>query len=72
MLKDINKLSFIRDNIYEEKIVMEMEKLKFIRDDSKFKFIGEDEDIYNLLSVRFKELLKEGFKRRQGIPNKGL
>ena len=60
LLKDINKLSFIRDNIYEEKIVMEMEKLKFIRDDSKFKFIGEDEDIYNLLSVRFKELLKEG------------
>ena len=60
LLKDINKLSFIRDNIYEEKIVMEMEKLKFIRDDSKFKFIGEDEDIYNLLSIRFKELLKEG------------
>ena len=60
LLKDINKLSFIRDNIYEEKIVMEMEKLKFIRDDNKFKFIGEDEDIYNLLSVRFKELLKEG------------
>ena len=60
LLKDINKLSFIRDNIYEEKIVMEMEKLKFIRDDNKFKFIGEDEDIYNLLSIRFKELLKEG------------
>ena len=60
LLKDINKLSFIRDNIYEEKIVMEMEKFKFIRDNSKFKFIGEDEDIYNLLSVRFKELLKEG------------
>ena len=38
LLKDINKLSFIRDNIYEEKIVMEMEKLKFIRDDNKFKF----------------------------------
>ena len=34
-------------------------KFQFIRDDSKFKFIGEDEDIYNLLSVRFKELLKE-------------
>ena len=60
LLKDINKLSFIRDNIYEEKIVMEMEKLKLIRDDNKFKFIGEDEDIYNLLSIRFKELLKEG------------
>lgn len=60
LLKDINKLSFIRDNIYEEKIVMKMEKLKFIRDDNKFKFIGEDEDIYNLLSIRFKELLKEG------------
>ena len=39
LLKDINKLSFIRDNIYEEKIVMEMENLKFIRDESKFKFM---------------------------------
>lgn len=60
LLEDVSKLSFIRDKIYEEKIVMEMEKLKFIKEANKFKFIGQDEDIYDLLSVRFKELLKEG------------
>lgn len=60
LLEDVSKLSFICDKIYEEKIVMEMEKLKFIKEANKFKFIGQDEDIYDLLSVRFKELLKEG------------
>ena len=39
---------------------MEMERLKFIRSDGQFKFIGEDQDVYELLSTNLKELLNNG------------
>ena len=60
LLKDINQLNFLRDARYEEKLVMEMERLKFIRSDGQFKFIGEDQDVYELLSTNLKELLNNG------------
>lgn len=44
-----DKSSIIRDFKKEEKIEMELERLRFIKRDNRFLFIGDDEELYNLL-----------------------
>lgn len=43
-----------------ERIAIELERIRFIKEDDKFVFIGEDDDIYNLLSFGLSELSKIG------------
>ncbi|MBI6871609.1 DEAD/DEAH box helicase [Clostridium aciditolerans] len=47
-----NKTDFIRDYNKEEKALMKLEYYKFIKRKDKLIFIGEDDDIFNLLSTR--------------------
>ncbi|WML34178.1 DEAD/DEAH box helicase [Clostridium sp. OS1-26] len=47
-----NKIHFIRDYNKEEKALMKLEYYKFIKRKDKLIFIGEDDDIFNLLSTR--------------------
>ena len=47
---------FLRDLKREEKICMELERLRFIKKEDRFVFIGEDEDIFNLLSFGLENL----------------
>ncbi|MBU5591179.1 DEAD/DEAH box helicase [Clostridium sp. MSJ-4] len=61
IIKDSKKKqALIRDFKKEEKIEMELEKLKFIKREDRFVFTGEDEDIYNLLTKGFKSLKSIG------------
>lgn len=56
---DCNK-SFLRDLKKEEKISMELERLRFIKKEDSFVFIGDDEDIFNLLSYELDNLKSLG------------
>ncbi|WP_027623794.1 SNF2-related protein [Clostridium lundense] len=47
---DENKQQFRRDFNEEEKILMKLEKYKFIKRNHRLMFIGEDEDFFNILS----------------------
>ena len=53
--KSKNK-NFLRDLKREERICMELEKLRFIKKEDSFVFIGEDKDIFNLLSFGLENL----------------
>lgn len=44
----------------DDKILMELEKIRFIKEDHRFIFIGEDSDIYNLLAYGISDLSKIG------------
>ncbi|KAJ50089.1 SNF2 family DNA or RNA helicase [Clostridium tetanomorphum] len=50
ILDDENKQQFIRNFKEEEKILIKLEKYKFIKRNHRFMFIGEDEDFFNILS----------------------
>ncbi|MGL5351980.1 MAG: DEAD/DEAH box helicase, partial [Clostridium sp.] len=56
---DSNK-NFLRDKKREEKISMELERLRFIKKENSFVFIGEDEDVFNLLSYELENLKSLG------------
>lgn len=52
--------NYLRDYKWEEKISFELERLRFIRKDGIFTFIGNDEEVYNLLSYGLASLSKLG------------
>lgn len=56
LIKNQGDNSFLRDYKKEILISMELEKLKFIKKDKDFMFIGTDDDIFNLLNIGFKRL----------------
>ena len=56
LLTEGNNKNFLRDLKREEKICMELERLRFIKKEDRFLFIGEDEDIFNLLSFELENL----------------
>lgn len=60
ILKDNKSRNFLRDINREEKISMELEKLRFIKKSNVFMFIGDDEEIFNLLSCGIHELKRLG------------
>lgn len=49
-----NKRSFLRDDYFEDEIIRYLEKLRFIKRDEKFIFIGNDDELYELLSSELK------------------
>ncbi|MBY0756375.1 DEAD/DEAH box helicase [Clostridium sardiniense] len=60
LIKDKSNRSFLRDDMKEKLIDMELERFKFIKNDKDFMFIGDDEDIYDLLSSGFLKLREIG------------
>ncbi|WP_422388179.1 SNF2-related protein [Clostridium baratii] len=60
LIKDKANKSFLRDYKKEQFIDMELEKFKFIKDSKDFIFIGNDEDIYNILNSGFKRFKEIG------------
>lgn len=60
LIKDKSNRSFLRDEMKEKLIDMELERFKFIKNDKDFMFIGDDEDIYDLLSSGFLKLREIG------------
>ena len=44
----------------EDKVVMELEKIRFIKEDHRFIFIGNGDDIYNLLAYGMNDLSQIG------------
>lgn len=44
--------TFIRDDKKEEKLLMEVEKLSFVKMDNRLVFIGKDEELFNILSKK--------------------
>lgn len=60
LIKDKSNRSFLRDEMKEKLIDMELERFKFIKNDKDFMFIGDDEDIYDLLSGGFLKLREIG------------
>lgn len=56
LISEHSKKNFLRDLKREDKICMELERLRFIKKEEKFVFIGEDEDIFNLLSFGLENL----------------
>lgn len=60
LIKDKSDKSFLRDYKKENLIDMELEKFKFIKKEKDFMFIGNDEDIYEVLSYGVKRLKEIG------------
>lgn len=60
LIKDKSNRSFLRDEMKEKLIDMELERFKFIKKDKDYMFIGDDEDIYDLLSSGFLKLREIG------------
>ncbi|MBU3132587.1 SNF2 helicase associated domain-containing protein [Clostridium gasigenes] len=60
LINESNNKGFLRDLKKEDKICMELERLRFIKKEGSFVFIGEDEDIFNLLSFELENLRKLG------------
>ncbi|HIG0356116.1 DEAD/DEAH box helicase [Clostridium sporogenes] len=58
--EDIMDKFIIRDLEKEEKIVMELEKFRFIKGENRFLFIGEENDLYNLLTKGLKSFRNIG------------
>lgn len=58
-LEEVKLGSLMQLGIYE-RIAIELERIRFIKEADKFLFIGEDDDIYNLLSYGLSELSKIG------------
>ena len=56
LINECNNKNFLRDLKREDKICMELERLRFIKKEDSFVFIGEDEDIFNLLSFGLENL----------------
>lgn len=56
LISEHSNRNFLRDLKREDKICMELERLRFIKKDENFIFIGEDEDIFNLLSFELEKL----------------
>ncbi|AJG97643.1 DNA helicase [Clostridium beijerinckii] len=44
--------TFIRDDKKEEKLLMEVEKLSFVKRNNRLVFIGKDEELFNILSEK--------------------
>ena len=66
---DRTKESIIRDYKKEDKILMEIEKCKFIKSNGRFIFIGGDEELFDILNEKGKNIhalgtvtLGKGFK----------
>lgn len=60
LIKDSSDKSFLRDKMKEQLIDMELEKFKFIKKDRDFKFIGQEDDIFTLITLGFKRLREFG------------
>lgn len=60
LINEEKNKSFLRDLKREEKICMELERLRFIKKKDEFLFIGEDEDIFNLVSYELENLKRLG------------
>ncbi|MCR1934020.1 DEAD/DEAH box helicase [Clostridium tepidum] len=58
--ENLNKKIIIRDIEKEEKIIMELEKFKFIKGENGFLFIGDENDLYNFLTKGLKSFEKLG------------
>lgn len=56
LINECTNKNFLRDLKREEKICMELERLRFIRKENNFVFIGDDEEIFNLLSFELENL----------------
>lgn len=71
--------SYIRDYRKEEKLIMDIEKNNFIKMKNRFRFIGKDEDLFNILSGRSnsinslgKVILGKGLKDRKIYNSKDI
>ena len=60
LIKDKHNKSFLRDEMKEKLIDIELEKFKFIKKEKDYMFIGNDEDTFKLLSDGFLSLSKIG------------
>ena len=60
LIKDKSNKSFLRDEMKEKLIDIELEKFKFIKKEKDYMFIGNDEDTFKLLSDGFLSLSKIG------------
>jgi SNF2 family DNA or RNA helicase len=57
LLKDNDRVTVsIRDYRKEERILMDMAKYSFIREEDRLRFIGGDEELFNILSKRRKSI----------------
>ena len=60
LIKDKHNKSFLRDEMKEKLIDIELEKFKLIKKEKDYMFIGNDEDTFKLLSDGFLSLSKIG------------
>ena len=60
LVKDKSDKSFLRDEMKEKLIDMELEKFKFIKKEKDYMFIGDNEDTFELLSNGFLKLSNIG------------